>query len=62
MVFLEYEDRRLGRKRMLTEASIRGASLLAREVNVKEVESLSYPVTTFAESRVVEVSRRAAIK
>ncbi|HEX4950286.1 MAG TPA: glycosyltransferase [Blastocatellia bacterium] len=36
--------------------------LLAREVNVKEVEPLSYPVTTFAESRVVEVSRRAAMK
>lgn len=36
--------------------------LLAREANVKEVEPLSYPVTNFAESRVVEVSRHAAIK
>ena len=36
--------------------------LLSREVNVNEVESLGYPVTSFAESRVVEVSRRAALK
>jgi glycosyltransferase involved in cell wall biosynthesis len=36
--------------------------LLAREVNVKEIEPLSYPVTTFAESHRVEVGRRAAMK
>lgn len=36
--------------------------LLAREVNVQDVEPRGYPVTTFAERRVVEVSRRAAMK
>jgi glycosyltransferase involved in cell wall biosynthesis len=36
--------------------------LLAREVAVSEVEPLGYPVRTFAEPRVVEVSRRAAVK
>ena len=36
--------------------------LLSREVNLKEVEPLSYPVPSFAESRVVEVGRRAAMK
>ena len=44
------------------ETTAKPLPLLSREVNVKEVESLSYPVTTFAESRVVEVSRRAAVK
>lgn len=44
------------------ETTAKPLPLLSREVNVKEVEPLSYPVTTFAESRVVEVSRRAAVK
>ena len=34
--------------------------LLSREVS--EVEPMSYPVRTFAEPRVVEVSQRAAMK
>ncbi len=36
--------------------------LLSRELNTTESDSLNYPVTSFAESRVVEVRQRAAIK
>ncbi len=37
------------------------APLLAREAEV-EMETMAYPVNAFAESRVIEVSRRAALK
>lgn len=44
------------------EATVEPLPLLSREVNVAEVESLGYPVASFAENRAVEVSRHAALK